>query len=441
MPNIRVRPETGTLFLDFRYRGARCREQTLLADTPANRLRLKRLSDRIDRALSQGTFRYADFFPGSPRAAEFGEAAATPETPQGASAAAEPLAPEYPQFSEFSALWYAENEPRWRTRYREFIRETLDQFILPVFGHLRLDKISRADLLAFRAETAKRRGRVGATIGPDRINKLMRITTAILEEGCDRFGLNSPARGIKALKQRRPEVQPFTLAEVNQILEKVRPDFRPYLTVRMFTGLRTGEVNGLQWGDIDWEAGTLHVQRTTGRGGDGETKTDASNRFIPLVPQVRAALEAQRANARPDTPWVFHGPRGGPLDEVNFTNRVWYPLLRHLGLKRRRPYQMRHTAATLMLAAGENPEWIARTLGHTTTEMLFRTYSRYVPNLTRNDGRAFVGLLSSQAATPSHPQPADPSIAAALLNALDHATKARLLAELTKELNHKENTP
>jgi integrase len=54
---------------------------------------------------------------------------------------------------------------------------------------------------------------------------------------------------------------------------------------------------------------------------------------------------------------------------------------------------MRHTAATLWLASGEAPEWIARQLGHTSTEMLFRVYSRYVPNLTRRDGSAMERLL------------------------------------------------
>ncbi|XOV90817.1 MAG: hypothetical protein ACFHX7_12635 [Pseudomonadota bacterium] len=49
--------------------------------------------------------------------------------------------------------------------------------------------------------------------------------------------------------------------------------------------------------------------------------------------------------------------------------------------------------ATLWLAAGENPEWIARQMGHSTTEMLFRIYSRYVPNVTRQDGSAFESLL------------------------------------------------
>jgi integrase len=86
------------------------------------------------------------------------------------------------------------------------------------------------------------------------------------------------------------------------------------------------------------------------------------------------------------------------------TKRVWYPLLRYLSLKKRRPYQTRHTAATLWLAAGENPLWIAQQLGHASPEMLFRVYGRFVPNLTRRDGSAFERLLaSSGSAAPISP--------------------------------------
>ena len=47
----------------------------------------------------------------------------------------------------------------------------------------------------------------------------------------------------------------------------------------------------------------------------------------------------------------------------------------------------------MWLASGENPEWVARQLGHANTEMLFRVYSRYIPNLTRNDGSAIQALI------------------------------------------------
>jgi integrase len=97
--------------------------------------------------------------------------------------------------------------------------------------------------------------------------------------------------------------------------------------------------------------------------------------------------------------YVFCNKQGNPIDNKNFTERVWRPLLKHLGFDVRRPYQMRHTAATLWLAAGENPEWIARQLGHTSTQMLFKVYSRFVPNMTRQDGAAIERLLAASVRT------------------------------------------
>ena len=59
------------------------------------------------------------------------------------------------------------------------------------------------------------------------------------------------------------------------------------------------------------------------------------------------------------------------------------------GLMYRRMYETRHTFASWALAAGESPEWVARTLGHVNTSMIYKTYGRYIPNLTRHDGSAF----------------------------------------------------
>jgi integrase len=94
---------------------------------------------------------------------------------------------------------------------------------------------------------------------------------------------------------------------------------------------------------------------------------------------------------------------------------------------------MRHTAATLMLASGENPEWIAAMLGHSTTEMLFRVYSRFVPNLTRNDGRAYTGLLNATKAKSDSASQVNFSTAS--IAELSLAQKAQLLAELTRQIH------
>lgn len=212
----------------------------------------------------------------------------------------------------------------------------------------------------------------------------------ILDEVAARFDFSNPAAIIKRLKQRRVEIQPFLMEEARLILDTVRKDYQPYLTIRFFTGMHSGEVHGLKWKHVDFERREILIRETYTHGRTEHTKTDGSQRGIVMTQSVeQALLQTRGADARESNGYVFHTKNGNPIDNKNFTNRVWYPLLRHLGLGKRRPYQMRHTCTTLWLAAGENPEWIARQLGRSTTEMLFRAYSRYVPNLTRRDGTAF----------------------------------------------------
>jgi integrase len=88
--------------------------------------------------------------------------------------------------------------------------------------------------------------------------------------------------------------------------------------------------------------------------------------------------------------YVFANAWGGPLDLTNIRHRVWYPTLTRAGLRPRDLYQTRHTFASLMLQAGEDPSWIARMLGHTTTKMLYERYGRFIWHRTRHDGAAYL---------------------------------------------------
>jgi len=71
MASIRVRKETGLLFFDFRYQGVRCREQSTLKNSPANRRKMKQVLDRIEAEITLGTFEYRKYFPNSPLADQF----------------------------------------------------------------------------------------------------------------------------------------------------------------------------------------------------------------------------------------------------------------------------------------------------------------------------------------------------------------------------------
>jgi integrase len=374
------------LYFDFRYLGQRCREYTALPDTPANRRKMEKVAKRLAEEISLGTFRYGDFFPGSKNAEKFSAGRARPK----------PVATDTPFFADYAETWFEQMKIGWRRSHTATIRSTLDRHLIPYFGEKEVGRIEKIDIKQFRSCLAKAKGRNGNTsLSAKTINRIIQILGQILSEAADDFDFNNPVLKIKRLKQQRVDIQPFTFEQVRLLLDTVREDFRPYLTVRFFTGMRTGELHGLKWKYVDFERRQILVRETWIRGECEYTKTDGSQREIDISEPVLEALQQQKAATGQLSEFVFCNREGEPLDTDNVTNRVWYPLLRHLGLEKRRPYQTRHTAATLWLAAGENPEWVAKQMGHTDTTMLFKVYSRYVPNLTRQDGSAFNNLINA----------------------------------------------
>lgn len=405
MSSVRARKD-GRLFFDFRYQGERCRELTALTDTPANRKRMTRTLSAIDAQIAAGTFNYAKAFPNSRRATRIVRTATPPSAPRLMARNIQGPTNAIPLFADFARTWMQEKQVEWRQGHRESMQSILDTHLLPRFGSLPLDAIARADVLQFRSTLVNARGGhvdSGAKrvpLSPATLNRIVGMARMILAEAALRFGFTDPCVGIKRLKVPRQDIRPFTLEEVRLLLARVRGDYRPYLTFRFFTGVRSAEAHGLKWKHVDFAAHEVLIRETYQHGRTEYTKTDGSQREIHMSQPVIDALMAMRPAGyaadthRFDDTYVFRTKGGHPIDNSNFVDRVWAPLLRSLGLAYRRPYDMRHTCATLWLAAGEAPEWIARQLGHTTTEMLFRTYSRYVPNMLRHDGSAFDRLVA-----------------------------------------------
>ena len=109
-----------------------------------------------------------------------------------------------------------------------------------------------------------------------------------------------------------------------------------------------------------------------------------------MLPNVRAALQQQSARSQLRSAFVFPSGVGGPLDLTNRRERSWRRLLRQAGLRPRTLYQCRHTYAALQLSRGENPQYVAHQMGHTTLEMIIRHYGRWMRKPER------VGRLAEQ---------------------------------------------
>lgn len=380
-----------------------------MLDTKENQKTLEKFAKTIEAKLTLGEFYYEDFFPSSKRniakAAELGLSRVEIEPVEG-EASDEAISSklptsrqgkrrlETPFFNDFAEQFFKEKQIEWRRSHLRNVRSMLDGVFIPLLGDYRLADIDREAVLKLRMTLAKRPGRNGnSTISNKSVNNQMGVFQAIMQEASMRFDLDNPCRDIRPLKLKRTHIEPFSLADVNRILQYVRKDYKNYYITRFFTGMRTGEVDGLKWKYVDFERRQILVRETLVNGQTEYTKNDSSQREIPMLDNVYHALKEQYEATGKLSPYVFCNRNGLPLDHDNVTKRVWYPLLAYLKLNKRRPYETRHTAASLFLASGENPEWVARTLGHSSTEMLFKVYSRYIPNATRQDGSAISQLI------------------------------------------------
>jgi len=387
MAKINARKDTGKLYFDFRVQGIRCREQTSLADTPTNRKRMQVIMQKIEASITLGQFNYADFFPNSLMVKKF-------EEQNQRQVSTNEMDVSIPTVGEFKIQWFDEMLPTWRNSYVETVSSVFESHIIPAFGKVVVSHITKANILSFRAQLAKPSPENGKTRANATVNKVLKMFRLMIREASERYQFSDPFMGVKLLKEQRTDIHPLSLNEVKLFLECVRPDFYNYFKLRFFTGLRSGEITGLLWEHIDFPRKQILVRQSIVRGRVEYTKNDGSQREINMTVPVWEALQAQ-FEVTGEGGYVFTNREGKPLDNHNVCNRIWYPMLRLLGLKKRRMYETRHTAATIWMAAGENPEWIARQLGHVNTEMLFKVYSRFVPNLTRRDGTAFESLMEN----------------------------------------------
>lgn len=419
MGTVRSRADTGQLFIDFRYLNERCRERSVLMDNKSNRAKLEVLLNTIETNIKTGEFRYRDYFPGSKnlQKIEALENARNQDPSIGAglplglsglnTLTAKPIdlppsevaCVESPLFEDFARQYQQESEAVWKRSNIKTKRDIADKWLIPTFKGRMISSITKQEILELRSVLAKAPGKKpGTLLSPSRVNHVMTALKQIVDEAADRFNFTTPFTNIKRMKIKKSDVNPFTLDEVNHIINHCREDFRNYFAVKFFTGMRPAELHGLKWKYVDFDKRLIMVRETIVGDYEETPKTEDSARDIQMTPQVYAALKSQFVQTYKKSKYVFCNSLGTPLTNRNMSNRVWYPMLKSFGLELRNPYQTRHTFATLMLAAGESPEWIANQMGHSTTEMLFKVYSRYVPNLTRRDGSAFEMMLASNGA-------------------------------------------
>ncbi|UNM19269.1 site-specific integrase [Pseudomonas sp. ArH3a] len=348
--------------ITFMYRGVRCRERITLKPTATNLKKAEQHKAAIEHAISIGTFDYSVTFPGSARAAKFAPEASR-ETVNG-----------------FLTRWLAAKEKHVASSTFDGYRKLVTLRLIPALGDTMLVELKRKavrdwlDTLEVSNKTLSN------------IQSCLRsaLNDAAEEELIELNPLAGWTYSRKAAPPKEDDVDPFSPEEQQAVLGALSGQACNMMQFALWTGLRTSELVALDWADVDWLREEVVVSRAMTQAGKGKaetTKTAAGRRSVKLLRPALEALKAQKAHTFLADAEVFQNPRtlerwagDGPIRKT-----MWVPAMKKAGVRYRRPYQTRHTYASMMLSAGEHPMWVAKQMGHTDWTMIARVYGRWMP--------------------------------------------------------------
>jgi integrase len=271
--------------------------------------------------------------------------------------------PVAPMFSDHMDHWietYAKAHCKYST-WSNYIAVT-EKHLKPVFSGKRLDEITRqdvADLINGKLAAGSSRGTVRNIISPLREMFNHAVDTGVLAANpanrCGRY-----MKASQAAKANRMTIDPLSREEVGLLLDTATAhyDFQTYalFLTAVRAGLRMGEIFGLQWSDLDFNSRFVEVRRNIVEG-RLETPKSKQLRRVDMSKQLAANLqELQRLRkeecfrkGQPMPEWIFVNSEGGPLEQHNFRNRVFWPLLAKGGVRRIRFHDLRHNSGTRII--------------------------------------------------------------------------------------------
>jgi integrase len=332
-----------------------------------------------------------------------------------------PVATERQTVAQFLESWLEHTlKTRARPRSVESFTAIVNRHIVPVLGKIRLDKLTPQQvqaLLEKKRQPYKVKNKTGKEVekhglSPQTIANIRTVLRSALGQALKwAMAARNVATLIDPPRIPRPQFHALDTDGARKLLEVARGErFEAIIVLALTLGLRRGEILGLRWSDVDFEERVLRVnqalQHFGGRLQVAEVKTERSRRIVAMPESVTRALKTQRARQAQerllaglrwqDTDLVFTSVTGAPLEPITL-HREYKLMLKAARLPTEmRFHDLRHTAASLLLAQGVHLRVIMELLGHSSISLTANTYSHVMPAAMRDVAEKMEAILGAQ---------------------------------------------
>ena len=298
--------------------------------------------------------------------------------------------------SEHMIEWLSSVAARVAPQTWESYATQVNKHLLPRIGGRKLSEVKMHHLQAITDELS------AAGLSPRTVRYVHAVASMAFRRAIEQNKImRNPCEFVVLPKQVKNETRAFTPEQAKKFLQAAREDgYGVILEFAMVTGMRPEEYLALEWPDIDLDAGIARVRRALiwEKGGGyrfDQPKTPKSRRRVPIPEYLVSRLRSHRRDqlevrlrlggAYGNANLVFATELGTPIHHRNLSQRSFSKVLKTIGLDGQGfvLYSLRHTCATLLLAAGENPKVVAERLGHTTVRMTLDTYTHVLPDMQK----------------------------------------------------------
>lgn len=285
-------------------------------------------------------------------------------------------------------------------------RGTVNRHIRPALGHVPIRKLSAAVIQKQYTKWHE------AGVSPSVLSKIhQRLNQALTYAVKMRLVSVNVAADAKPPRIERPQVDHWSVDEAKAFLAAAKDDpLWPLWPLLLAEGLRRGEALALRWRDVDLEEGVAHIRQSVvldkanrGAAKIASTKTRGSVRSVRLAPTTVAALKAYKPRwaekALESEAWagldlIVCTKHGRPINPGN-VRRNQTRICREAGVRPIRTHDLRHTSATLLLAAGEPLKTIADRLGHSSIRVTADMYAHSTAEMQSQAAETMGRLLGS----------------------------------------------
>lgn len=286
-------------------------------------------------------------------------------------------------------------------------RQYANNYIKPHLGDRQISQITSVDIQKMYTKL-KQEGRLhkhpqyGRALSDAMLNRIHAMLHHAMKDAVQAHLIpQNPTEGTAVPKPNYRPKQILNEEQLNTFMEAVEKDevWRDFFYTELTTGLRCGEICGLQWQDFDEEKGTLKIVRTlhcprSGEYTTGETKTGKGTRRIVLPPSTADILRKRKAAAL--TEWIFPDPTKPELPTApQSAYHHMKTMLKNAGLPSIRFHDLRHTFATHALTSGVDAKTLSGILGHTNASFTLDTYTHVTGDMQRKASEIVGNIMAN----------------------------------------------